>query len=260
MKIVSPAVVFLSILIAGCQNIVAVKDKPKQEIIISAAASLKEVMAEIQPLYQQSPQVAITYNFAASGTLQRQIEQGAPVDIFISADRAKINILNKKGLLKSETVQNLLQNKMVLISSKNLNNIKGFLDLPKEEIKIVALGEPNSVPAGKYAQEVLNYFKIAQQVKAKAVYGKDVRQVLNYVATGNATVGIVYLTDALINSNNVKIIAIAPRESHSTINYAIAVTQDSRNAQIAQEFIEFLKTSEVQKIFTQYGFIPVSNN
>lgn len=268
MNLLKLKAIFGLMLLVGCSNIANLnstedsKTPPKTEIVISAAASLKEVMEEIKPLYQeQYPQVAITYNFAASGTLQRQIEQGAPVDVFISADRAKIKTLQQQGLLESDTISNLLQNKIVLITRRDNNlAINSFADLTQEEIEIIALGEPLSVPAGKYAQEVLNYFQIAEQIKNKAVYGKDVRQVLNYVATGNADVGLVYLTDAKIGSNRVKIIAIAPLQAHSTINYAIAVTQDSHDTQAAKEFIEFLDTIEAQQIFIKYGFIPVSNN
>ena len=258
--------IFWLMLLVGCSDIVGVNSTEdletsvKTEIVISAAASLKEVMSEIKPLYrQQYPQVAITYNFAASGTLQRQIEQGAPVDIFVSADRAKINSLEQQGLLKSNTISNLLQNKIVLITRQNNNLvIDEFSDLTEEKIDTIALGEPSSVPAGKYAREVLNYFQITEQIEDKAVYGKDVRQVLNYVATGNADAGLVYLTDAEISRNRVRIIAIAPLQAHSTINYAIAVTRDSNNPQAATEFIKFLNTNRVRDIFTKHGFIPVN--
>ena len=259
--------IFWLMLLVGCSSIANVdsnrnsKTPAKTEIVISAAASLKEVMEEIKPLYRERyPQVAITYNFAASGTLQRQIEQGAPVDIFISADRAKIKTLQQQGLLANDTISNLLQNKIVLITERNNNlAIDSFTDLTTEKIDTVALGEPNSVPAGKYAQEVLNYFQIAEQIKDKAVYGKDVRQVLNYVATGNADVGLVYLTDAEIGSNRVKIIAIAPLQAHSPIIYAIAVTRDSNNPQAARDFVRFLNAERVRDIFTNYGFIPVND-
>lgn len=267
MNLLQLRIIFWLILLVGCSSIDlnsnrSLETPAKTEIIISAAASLKEVMSEIKPLYREkNPQVAITYNFAASGTLQRQIEQGAPVDIFMSADRAKIKILQQQGLLESDTIGNFLQNKIVLITERNNNlAINSFADLTTEDIDIVALGEPLSVPAGKYAQEVLNYFQIAEQIEEKAVYGKDVRQVLNYVATNNADVGLVYSTDAKVRSNRVKIIAIAPPQAHSTINYAIAVTGDSNNPQAAREFVKFLNTERVRDIFTNYGFIPVNYN
>lgn len=253
--------------VVGCANIDNLNSAKsrqkvvKTNIIVSTAASLKEVMEEIEPLYEQEhPNVTITYNFAASGTLQKQIERGAPVDVLISADRSLIDLLLEKNLLQKETVRDLLHNQMVLIAPKNSNlKLTSFTDLINPEIEIIALAEQKSVPAGKYAQEVLNYFKITEQVQRKAVYGKDVRQVLNYVVTGNADVGIVYLTDALI-AQKVKIVEIAPDYSHSTIVYGISAIAESQHPAIAQEFIQFLETKKIQNIFIRYGFIPIQNN
>lgn len=232
-------------------------------LTVSSAASLKDVMEEIKPLYEQKhSQAKLTYNFGSSGSLQQQIEQGAPVDVFISAANKQMDALEKKGLLLTGTRRNLVSNQMVLIVPANQNQnkvqIKNFTDLTNKNIGRIALGEPQSVPAGKYAQEVLNHYKIADQVNAKAVYAKDVRQVLNYVATGNVDAGIVYLTDAKIE-NKVKVAAIAPSGSHSPVVYPIAVIKDSKNPQESQKLINFLTTSEIQKIFTKYGFTSANS-
>ncbi len=234
------------------------------QLTISAAASLKDVMEEIEPLYEQEhPGTEIIYNFASSGSLQRQIEQGAPVDIFISAATKQIDALEKQDLLLTETRRDLLENQMVLVvpasNQKNNQKVDNFNDLTTKEIQMIALGEPKSVPAGKYAQEVLTAFKIAAQVNAKAVYAKDVRQVLNYVATGNVEAGIVYRTDAQV-SDRVKIAAIAPETSHSPVMYPIAVIKDSDNPEAATELVEFLTTAEAQAVFEEYGFVPVISN
>ena len=206
---------------------------------------------------KKHPETEIIYNFAASGSLQLQIEQGAPVDIFISAAVNKMNALEKQQLLLTETRRNLLQNQIVLVTPINNNksnfNIDDFGDLTKKEINIIALGEPNSVPVGKYAQEVLTSFKIADKVNSKAVYAKDVRQVLNYVATGNVDAGIVYRTDAEL-SDNVQIVATAPKNTHSRVIYPVAVIKDSDNPEAAKELIEFLSTPEAQAVFEKYGF------
>ena len=229
------------------------------ELTVSAAASLKNVMEEIALLYQEEyPNNKIIYNFASSGSLQRQIEQGAPVDVFISAAVTKMDSLEKKDLLLRETRRDLLKNQIVLVtplSNKN-NNIKlnNFDDLTSQEITIIALGEPKSVPAGKYAQEVLTSFNIADKVNSKVVYTKDVRQVLNYVATGNVDAGMVYRTDAQI-SDNVQIVTTASETSHSPIIYPIAVIKDSDRPKVATELIEFLTTSKAQEIFENYGFV-----
>ena len=231
---------------------------PLTQLTVSAAASLKNVMEEIELLYpKKHPETEIIYNFASSGSLQRQIEHGAPVDVFISAATKQMDALEKQDLLLTETRRDLLKNQMVLVtptSNKN-NNLKldNFDDLTTKEITTIALGEPNSVPAGKYAQEVLTYFKIADKVNSKAVYGKDVRQVLNYVATGNVDAGIIYHTDAQV-SDNVKIVAIAPETSHSPVIYPIAIIKDSDNPEAARELVEFLTTPEAQAVFEEYGF------
>ncbi|MEM9508266.1 MAG: molybdate ABC transporter substrate-binding protein [Cyanobacteria bacterium P01_E01_bin.35] len=236
---------------------------PSNQITVSAAASLKGVIEEIQPLYQQEyPKTEIIYNFASSGSLQRQIEQGAPVDVFISAAISKMDSLDKQGLLLTETRQDLLSNQMVLVvpakNSKNNLKLDDFDDLTTKRIKSIALGEPKSVPAGKYAQEVLASFKIAEQVNSKAIYGKDVRQVLNYVATGNVDAGIVYRTDAQVE-DNVQIVATAPENTHAPVIYPVAVIKDSNKPEAAMELIEFLTTPEAQAVFAKYGFLTLNS-
>ncbi|MEM6611913.1 MAG: molybdate ABC transporter substrate-binding protein, partial [Cyanobacteria bacterium P01_C01_bin.72] len=119
---------------------------------------------------------------------------------------------------------------------------------------MIALGEPKSVPVGQYAQEVLTFWGISDQVNGKAVYGKDARQVLNYVTTGNVDAGIVYYTDALA-SDHIQIVAIAPENSHAPVVYPLAVIKDSKHPEAAAELIEFLTTPEAQRIFKQYGFL-----
>ncbi|MGK7950387.1 MAG: molybdate ABC transporter substrate-binding protein [Xenococcaceae cyanobacterium] len=231
------------------------------DLTISAAASLQDALKAIKPIYEKNhPEVGITYNFGSSGSLQQQIEQGAPVDLFISAAIDKMDALEKQGLLLTATRRDLLKNQMVLVTpasnQKNNPKLDNFDDLTTKEITTIALGEPKSVPAGKYGQEVLNYFKIADRVNSQAVYAKDVRQVLNYVATGNVDAAIIYRTDAQV-SDRVQIVATAPETSHSPVIYPVAVIQDSSNPETATEFVEFLTTLEAQAVFEEYGFVPV---
>ncbi len=232
----------------------------KQEITIAAASSLKEVITDIDQLWSATnPKATTNYTFASSGTLQRQIEQGAPVDIFISADSQKIDALISQNLIQPSSNFRLLQNQIVLVSSKN-NPLKldSFNDLQKnKEIRTIAIGKSELVPAGKYAEQVLGHFNLITDLQSKLVFAKDVRQVLNYVITGNADVGFVYLTDALAHSNDVKVTLFAPTESYEPIYYAIAITQDSSNPKLAKEFSDFLQTPQVQKVFTEKGFKPV---
>ncbi len=258
-----------SLLVIGCNTIGKIQlEKPSNanqstQLTVSAAASLKNVIEDIEPLYQQEhPETEIIYNFGSSGSLQRQIEQGAPVDVFISAASKQMNVLEKKDLLLTETRRNLFKNQMVLVTSKTnaKNNPKfdNFDDLTSKEIPTIALGEPESVPAGKYAQEILTSFQIADKVNSKAVYGKDVRQVLNYVATGNAEAGIVYRTDIRV-ADNVEIVATAPENTHSPVIYPIAVIKDSDRPEAATDLIEFLTTPEAQAVFEEHGFVTMDN-
>lgn len=228
-----------------------------QELTISAAASLKDALEEIKPIYQQKePEVKLVYNLGSSGSLQQQIEQGAPVDIFISAAAKQMDALEANNLLLAGTRRNLLSNQMVLITPKNFTGVASFEDLTKPEVKKIALGEPSSVPAGQYAEETLKFYGLLEKVKDKFVYAKDVRQVLSYVELGNVEAGLVYLTDAK-TSREVQIVATASPESHSPIIYPIAVIKDSKKPEIAKEFGGFLASTEAQAVFNKYGFQTV---
>ena len=169
-----------------------------QGLTVSAAISLKDALDEISHLYEteQAGRPAIHFNFGGSGTLQRQIEQGAPVDVFISASSKEMDALDSKGLLLSATRRNLVGNSVVLIVPKGASGISSFEDLTNPAAKVIAIGEPKTVPAGEYAQEILTHLGIYDQLKSKLVLAKDVRQVLTHVETGNADAGIVYATDA----------------------------------------------------------------
>ncbi|MBD2197519.1 MULTISPECIES: molybdate ABC transporter substrate-binding protein [Calothrix] len=223
-------------------------------LTISAAASLKDALQEIKPLYaKQQPQVKLTYNFGSSGALQQQIEQGASVDVFISAANKQMDALTQKGLLVDSTRKDLLKNELVLIVPQQAQNIKDFLDLANPSVKKIALGEPKSVPAGQYALQVLTALKIADQIKPKVVYAKDVRQALNYVESGNTDAGIVYLSDAK-TSQKVKVVVTAPETSHSPIVYPIAVLKSSKYVDAAENFVQFLSGNAVKDVFEKQGF------
>ena len=239
----------------------ATKENPKSvKLTVSAAASMQDVLQEIEQLYlKKYPQAEITFNFGSSGSLQRQIEQGAPIDLFISAAPEQMDNLAAKELLIAETRQDLVKNQMVLIVQANNNSISDFQDLSKKSTEQVALGEPNSVPAGKYAREILANLDLVDEIKSKAVYGKDVRQVLNYVATGNVDAGIVYSTDT-VKTRQVKIVAAAPEKTHSPVVYPVAIVKDSNNSQAAKQMLEFLFTPEAGAIFEKHGFTSIGKS
>ena len=245
-------------LISGCA-----KDSDRQSgktaLTISAAASMQKVLEDIRVLYnQQYPQAKITFNFGSSGSLQHQIEQGAPVDIFLSAAPQQMNRLAERKLLRGNTRRDLVKNQMVLVVSKDESAIANFDDLSEESTELIALGEPDSVPAGHYAREILTNLDIIDTVEQKAVYGKDVRQVVNYVATGNTDAGIVYRTDT-VNNQRIKVVAIAPETIHSPVVYPVAITRESKNFQAARQMLEFLFAPEAQVVFKRHGFMPVES-
>lgn len=239
----------------GCGN--QGTDTEKVELNISAAASLTDVCNELKELYiKENPNVSITYNFASSGTLQKQIEEGAPADVFISANEEKMDIMEEKDLILTETRQDLLTNTLVLVVGKD-SNIKDFTDLTKPEVEKVSIGEPASVPAGDYGKEVLTSLDIWEQIEPKLLLAKSVRQVMAYVDSGDVDAGLVYKTDAMI-AENAEIVAEAPENTHKPIVYPMAVVKESKNTEEAQKFADFLTSKEASKIFTKYGFTPVN--
>ncbi|MCC5605347.1 molybdate ABC transporter substrate-binding protein [Nostoc sp. CHAB 5834] len=224
-------------------------------IVVSAASSLKDALQDIKILYQQSKSnINISYNFGASGALQQQIEQGAPADIFISAAKKQVDALETKGLLLSGTRTNLANNRLVLIVAQDVVGITSFNNLTDSKIKKIAIGEPRSVPAGQYGEEVLKNLQLYDQVKSKFVFGNNVRQVLAAVESGNAQAGIVYATDAK-TSNKVKVVVTADEKLHSPIVYPLAVIKGSKNISAAKQFVQFLSGSQSKTILRKYGFI-----
>ena len=227
----------------------------KVELNISAAASLKNAMEEIEKLYlADKPNSKLTFNFAASGTLQTQIEQGADVDVFFSAATKNMDTLKSAGLLIDSTIKNLVGNAVVLIvpndSKLTIDSFEGVTD---KSVKTIGLGEPGSVPAGQYAQDVFEYYKIWDAVKAKAVFGTPVTQILTWVETGNVDCGVVYSTDAA-SSTKVKVVATATDESHTPIVYPASVIKSSTHSVAATDFVNFLSSDAAAKVFQQYGF------
>ncbi|KGF73780.1 hypothetical protein DO97_10220 [Neosynechococcus sphagnicola sy1] len=223
-------------------------------LLVSAAASLKEVLEEINPLYRRNHHdVNLTFNFGASGALLQQIEQGAPADIFISAAKGQMDTLDQKGALVPGTRTNLAANKLVLIVPNGSAGVVSFDSLKLPEVKRIAIGEPRSVPAGQYAEQVLQKLNLMDAVKPKLVYANNVRQVLAAVESGNAEAGLVYLTDAKISSK-VKIVVIVADSYHSPIVYPMAVLKSSKNITAAKAFVQYLTSSEAKSALRKYGF------
>ncbi len=223
-------------------------------VTVSAAISLKDALDEIAKLYEaKHPNVTISYNYGGSGTLQHQIEQGAPVDIFFSAAEKQMDDLKSEHLILLATRHDIVRNSLVLVTPANSDVVKTFSDLAKPAVKTIALGEASTVPAGMYARQTLQHLGLFDAIKGKVVYAKDVRQVLTYVETGNADAGLVYRTDALA-SKKVRIAATAPEDSHDIIVYPVAVLNTTKNEAAARDFAGFIGGPEARPIFNKYGF------
>jgi molybdate transport system substrate-binding protein len=224
------------------------------KLTISAGASLKDALTEIAPLYSKAqPSVSVRHNFGSSGELQQQIENGAPVDVFVSAAVKQVDELQKKNLILADTRRNLLSNRLVLIVPANKNFTGDLRNLTDAHIERIAIGDPRSVPAGQYAEEALKKLDVWQAVQSKFVLGSNVRQVLQFVESGNAQAGIVYATDAK-TSTKVKVVQVIDAKLHKPIVYPVAVLQRSENPAIAKSYVKFLTGNTAKSIFEKYGF------
>lgn len=223
------------------------------EILVAAAASLQNAMEEIQVMYQeQNPNVTVTFTFGSSGALQQQIEQGAPVDVFMSAALTQMTALEEKDLIVKETKKELLENKVVLIVPKDSKlGITSFENILKAPM--IALGDPESVPVGQYSEEVFTSLGILDKIKENVTYAKDVTEVLTWVSSGNADAGVVYATDTM-SSDAVTVVAQAPEGSCSKVIYPVAVVKDTEVLDDATAFVEYLASAESIAVFEEYGF------
>lgn len=242
--------------LAGCQS--TAKEEPKSEpvaLTISAAASLKDAMSEIQALYlKEQPNTTLTLNFGSSGSLAQQIQQGAAVDVFMSASTKDMTTLKDASLLTDDTIKNILGNEVVLVVPKDSTTIiNDFAQVVDPAIVNIGIGEPSTVPAGQYAVDVFTYYNVMDQIASKLVYGKDVKEVLSWVETGNVSAGVVYSTDAKA-STGVKVVATAPAASHKPIVYPAAVIKASTNQDAAKAFVNFLSSDAAKEVFVKYGF------
>ena len=243
--------IFLSFvcLLIGCSG---------EELVIFGAMSLTDALTEVSQRFGEVRNVKVYCNFAGSSTLQRQIEKGAPADVFISASPKQIDALQEAGLIDEDSRRAILSNRLVLVAPVNsplAMNDTGLL--AQDTIRRIAIGEPNSVPAGIYGKEALIYLGVWDAVQPKLIPSTDVRSTLAYVESGEVDVGIVYQTDAKL-SKKVKVIYQFPDSSHSPIVYPAAVLRDTGSKILAQAFLEYLQTAEAAAIFEKHGFSVVN--
>lgn len=260
-KVILAFSLVLALIIAISSGVFA--KEAKTELLISAAASLQDSLLAIQPDFEkQNSTIRLTFNFGSSGTLQKQIEQGAPADVFISAGSKQMKALVDKDLIESANQTPLLTNELVLVmpidSSIKLAK-ETCKELTKDTFKTIALGIPETVPTGMYAKQTLDYLGIYDDLKSKLVQAKDVRQVLTYVETGNADAGFVYRTDAL-TSKKVKIVLTIAAKAHEAIVYPEGIVKESKHQNEAKSFYQYLQGKEATAVFVKYGFkLPVKS-
>lgn len=221
-------------------------------VTVSAAASLTDVLNELAETFQaEYPDAEISFTFGGSGALQAQIEEGAPADLFFSAAESNMDALEEQGLIDVNTRKDVLENKIVLIASQGESEITSFTDILDSD-PTIALGETQSVPAGKYAKEIFMGLGIWEEVAEHAVFAGNVREVLTWVESGEADCGVVYATDAM-TSDMVRVVCEAP-ENGPQVLYPAAVIQDCANPEGAQAFLNFLTSEEAGEVFASYGF------
>lgn len=226
-----------------------------QELMVSAAASLTNAFKELAPLFEaKHPGSKVLLNFAASDALVQQVAKGAPVDVLACADQESMDKAETQKLLTAGSRQNFAGNSLVLIvPTDSALTIRSVADLAQASVTRIAMGNPASVPAGRYTQQALEQGKLWSAVQPKAIYALSVRQSLDYVARGEVDAGFVYNTDAAIQKTKVRVVSTVP--STVAITYPAAVISSSKNAALAQQFIDFTLSSAGQTVLGQYGFM-----
>jgi molybdate transport system substrate-binding protein len=228
-----------------------------QELTLSVAISMKEAVEELGRRFTQSrPGVVLRYNFGASGELQKQIEAGAPVDLFVSAAQRQMDELEMKGLIVPATRRVFARNVLTVIKPADSNvDIAKPADLLGPKVTRIVIGNPRTVPVGQYAEESLRALGLWERLQARIVLAENVRQALDYVARGEVEAGIVYTTDAAIRSREVKESFRLPEDTYRPVTYPVAVIKDTRHAALAGAFIDLLVSTEGRQVIGRHGFL-----
>jgi molybdate transport system substrate-binding protein len=224
------------------------------DLTVSAAASLTNAFKELGPAFEaQNPGTTVVFNFAASDALLAQIAKGAPADVFASADQEAMDRAEAQKVLVAGSRRNFVSNSLVMVvPSDSALGLRAPADLQKAEVKRVAIGNPASVPVGRYTKGSLQAARLWAAVEPKAVMAQSVRQALDYVARGEVEAGFVYATDAAIMKDKVKVVATVPTET--AITYPIAAVNASPNPDAARKFLDFLLAPASQAVLARYGF------
>ena len=226
-------------------------------LTVSAASSLKAAFTEIGKAFDAANNCTTTFNFDASGTLEKQIEGGAPVDVFASAAMKQVTALTDAKLTDPALVRVFARNEIVLVVPADSKlSIATFEDLANADVEKITYGDPKLAPHGVAAEEILTKLGIIDKVKSKVIYGSNVAQALQYVTCGEVDAGILFATEAKTTGDKVNIVATSDPSWHSQIAYPIALVSGSNAAALGQAFIDFVTGSEGQAVLAKYGFLP----
>ena len=223
------------------------------DLVVSAAASLTNAFGEIGKAYEtQRPGTHVVLNFAASDVLLKQIEQGAPADVFASADEITMDRAASSGRIDKQTRKNFAANALVLIVPAGNAAPAALGDLNRQDYKRIAIGNPDSVPAGRYTKEALTQAGLWDALQTKLVDAQNVRQALDYVARGEAEAGFVYATDAATQAAKVRVALTVP--TTTPVRYPLAVIAASTQKSAARDFVQFVLSAPGQTVLAHYGF------
>ncbi len=229
----------------------------EREILVSTAISLKDAFEELGELYERQSGVAVRLNLGSSGVLQKQIEGGAPADVFASAGMRQMDVLESAGLIAPGTRRTFARNRLVVVlPSGSPLELESFEGLAGPEWARLAIGNPQTVPAGQYAAEALEHLRIWDRLQARLVPAGNVRQVLDYVVRGEVDAGFVYASDVPSSRGKAVIAAAAPEGSHAPILYPIAQVRDAASPGEARAFIDLVAGGSGQAILERHGFLP----
>lgn len=234
-------------------------ESAQRELHISAAISLSEALEELKDLFESEFDVTLIFYFGGSGKLAQQIEQGAPGDVYISANEEWMDMLIEKNLVEKDSYTPIVGNRLVFINRIDVTLEKDNLHvLSSPAIKQIAIGHPDTVPAGYYAKMALENSDLWDSVEEKMIYTQDVRQVATYVETGNAEVGFTYESD-LIHAENVEVLSYVDESLYEPIIYPGAIRTDANEVELAEQFLQFLTTERAQEVFKKHGFSRLTN-
>jgi molybdate transport system substrate-binding protein len=229
-----------------------------QEVTLSVAISMKDAVEELgRGFANRHAGVQLRYNFGSSGELQKQIEAGAPVDLFVSAAQRQMDELDQKGLILRESRRVFARNVLTVIKPADSRvDLAKPQDLLDARVGRIVIGNPKTVPVGQYAEESLRALGLWDRLQPKLVLAENVRQALEYVARGEVDAGFVYTTDAAVRADRVKEAFRPGEETYRPVVYPVAVVAGSKQPALARALIELLLSSEGQTVLARLGFQP----